>query len=46
MVAIDKHMIPRHDVGNMLHLVFSKRKGGTNKFEGMPRYRRWPPASM
>ena len=34
MVAIDKHMIPRHDRGSMLYLVYSKFKSGTSKFEG------------
>ncbi len=33
LVAIDKHLIPRHDRNNMLHLVYSKIKGGTNRFE-------------
>ncbi|MCG8531376.1 MAG: transposase [Desulfovibrionales bacterium] len=33
LVAIDKHLIPRFDVGSMLFLVFAARKGGTNRFE-------------
>ena len=33
LVAIDKHLIPRHDKGNMSHLTRSKSKGGTNKFK-------------
>ena len=33
LVAVDKHLIPRFDVGNMLFLVFAARKNGTNRFE-------------
>ncbi len=33
LVAIDKHLIPRHDKDNMSHLTRSKPKGGTSKFE-------------
>ena len=33
LVAIDKHRIPRHDKDNMSHLIRSKPKGGTGKFE-------------
>ena len=33
LVAIDKHLIPRHDRDNMLHLVYSKSNGGTYRFE-------------
>lgn len=33
LVAIDKHLIPRYDVNNMLHLIYSKAKAGTSKFE-------------
>ena len=33
LVAIDKHPIPRHDRDNMSHLIWSKPKGGTGKFE-------------
>ena len=32
-VAIDKHLIPRHDLDNMKSLIHSKRKNGTSKFE-------------
>ena len=32
-MAIDKHLIPRHDRDNMSHLIRSKPKGGTGKFE-------------
>ena len=32
-MAIDKHLIPRHDKDNMSHLIRSKPKGGTGKFE-------------
>ena len=32
-VAIDKHLIPRYDKDNMLHLVYSKIKNGTKQFE-------------
>ena len=33
LVAIDKHLIPRHDKDNMSHLIWSKPKGGTGRFE-------------
>ena len=33
LVAIDKHLIPRHDRDNMMYLVYSKFKGGTYRFE-------------
>ena len=33
LVAIDKHLIPRHDKDNMSHLTRFKPKGGTSKFE-------------
>ncbi len=33
LVAVDKHLIPRFDIGNMISLIFSARKNGTNKFE-------------
>ena len=33
LVAIDKHLIPRHDKDNMSHLIRSKPKGGASKFE-------------
>ena len=33
LVAVDKHLIPRFDVGRMLFLVFAARKNGTNRFE-------------
>ena len=33
LVAIDKHLIPRHDKDNMSYLTRSKPKGGTSKFE-------------
>ncbi len=33
LVAIDRHLIPRHDRNNMLHLICSKIKGGTGRFE-------------
>ena len=33
LVAIDKHLIPRHDRDNMSHLIRSKPKGGTGRFE-------------
>ncbi len=33
LVAIDKHLIPRHDKFNMKYLIRSKAGGGTHKFE-------------
>ena len=33
LVAVDKHLIPRHDKDNMMYLVRSKPSGGTSKFE-------------
>ena len=33
LVAIDKHLIPRHDKFNMNYLIRSKADGGTHKFE-------------
>ncbi len=32
-VAIDKRLIPRFDAGDMLSVIFSARKNGTNRFE-------------
>ena len=38
-VAIDKHLKPRYDYGNMEYLIRSQPKSGTTKFEHMLPYR-------